>query len=147
MLIDPPLSALDSPTSKILSLIAGERDEEIRRIDLGLYEIGHWSFEMYLSGKWDQYPDLGQFGAYGVCDSPKQFLEVLGLTLQDPNRLFVVSFVRLSRETQPPEGGWRWHKWGEYIGKQDPQCEYLHDEPVITEVYTYHVYEKVTNSR
>jgi hypothetical protein len=38
-------------------------------------------------------------------------------------------------------GGWRWHKWGPYIGTQEPKCEYIHDEPEIEEVFTYHVYE------
>ena len=33
--------------------------------------------------------------------------------------------------------GWRWHKWGPYIGTQDPQCEYLADEPEIKEVFVY----------
>lgn len=34
-------------------------------------------------------------------------------------------------------------KWGEYIGKHNPQCEYLYDEVGIEQVYCYHVYEKV----
>jgi hypothetical protein len=46
------------------------------------------------------------------------------------------------KANQSHEGGWRWHKWGEYIGKYEPQYEYLYDEPEIEKVYVYHIYEK-----
>lgn len=52
-------------------------------------------------------------------------------------------FVKMERCEQYPEGGWRWHKWGPYIGVQNPQCEYLYDEKNIDVVYTYHIYEIV----
>mgnify|MGYP000101825354 CR=1 FL=1 len=52
-----------------------------------------------------------------------------------------VSFVRIRRDEQSSSGGWRWHKWGKYIGKQKPQCEYIYDEPEIEEVYTFSVYQ------
>jgi hypothetical protein len=38
-------------------------------------------------------------------------------------------------------GGWRWHKWGPYIGKGEPTTEYLDDEDGFADgVYVYHFY-------
>lgn len=34
-------------------------------------------------------------------------------------------------------GGWRWHKWGEYIGKHTPQYEYLDHESGIDYVLVW----------
>ena len=34
-------------------------------------------------------------------------------------------------------GGWRWHKWGEYIGVHEPQHEYLSCEQGIDYVLSY----------
>ena len=34
-------------------------------------------------------------------------------------------------------GGWRWHKWGEYIGKHNPQYEYLDHESGIDYVLVW----------
>jgi len=47
----------------------------------------------------------------------------------------------IRKDLEPTDGGWRWHKWGEYIGTQNPQMEYIHDEPEIEKVYVYHIYE------
>lgn len=80
---------------------------------------------------------------YGVCDSPEQFKsKYLDALRSDARYEYVVSFVHLRKSEQPSRGGWRWHKWGEYVGEKDPQCEYLYDEPEIEEVYTFHVYRR-----
>lgn len=56
-----------------------------------------------------------------------------------PNYRFVILFTPFINdhtngfETQ----GWRWHKWGEYIGKHTPCCEYLSDEKGIDYVLTW----------
>jgi hypothetical protein len=57
---------------------------------------------------------------------------------------FVISFTRVLKSNQPSAGGWRWHKWGPYMGTQNSQREYLHDEPSISEIFCYHIMEKVT---
>jgi hypothetical protein len=144
MLVDVKLQGADDPQQQAISeILAGSRKGVPRKHGTGLYEIGHWNFDFYLSDKWEPYPDLGEFGPYGVCDSPDQFMRKAGAILTVPDRVFVVSFVHLRKADESPGGGWRWHKWGEYIGEQDPQCEYLYDEPVIEEVWTYHVYEQM----
>lgn len=76
---------------------------------------------------------------YGVCDSPEQLLAYLPHLADDPE-LYMVAMVEIRREHQSDWGGWRWHKWGPYIGTQNPQHEYLYDEKHIDSVFTYHVY-------
>lgn len=170
MLVDPRDISInrDPGLAYILARISGG-DPQPKRIAKGLYEIGHFNFDHYLSnvvtfsedrddGWWLMYPQIGprvtpegygfavcEFGEYGVCDSPEQFLEHdLGKWLVESERNFVVSFSKVVKANQSLEGGWRWHKWGAYIGKHDPQFEYIYDErDEITEVYCYHVYECV----
>lgn len=42
-------------------------------------------------------------------------------------------------------GGWRWHKWGEYIGKHTPACEYLDHEKGIDFVFVWELYPVMRN--
>ncbi len=79
--------------------------------------------------------------SYGVCDNFYQVLEKYKKYLEVPNRKFVVILRVIRKDLEPADGGWRWHKWGEYIGTQNPQMEYIHDEPEIEKVYVYHIYE------
>jgi hypothetical protein len=131
-------------TGEILASILGtsQNDETIAE---GLIMTGHWSPDSCFIEPYKQYPGLpdvdGDFNCYGVCDSPEQFMLRHGKSLQENPRQFCVYFVKITKKDSPPEGGWRWHKWGPYIGVQNPQCEYIYDEPVIEEVCTYHVYE------
>lgn len=78
---------------------------------------------------------------YGVCDNYEQVLEKHKDLFDDTNKNYVVGLSTVKRENQSSEGGWRWHKWGEYIGKQNPQHEYLYDDTHIEKVYCYHIYE------
>lgn len=126
----------------IAALIA--KGKPCRRITQGIYENGHWSFELEFRGTQNfdlDFPDLGDFSCYGVCDSSSQLVESLPKAVLEGPEKFVVSMVLLKKSEQPKEGGWRWHKWGPYIGHQKPQREYLADEPEIEEVWTYHVYK------
>lgn len=120
--------------------------EGATQIAPGLYLTNSFNFDLYLDPKsWDTFPhsivDGEWISAYGVCDSPEQFMEKIGKHLEESPNKYVVSFVRLRKEDQYPEGGWRWRKWGPYIGTQDHQAEYLFDEPVIEEVYVYSFYQ------
>lgn len=75
---------------------------------------------------------------YGVCDSLEQLktTEIWSWIVTDPkSRALVLTPIRKSDQTS--EGDWRWHKWGEYVGIQDLQCEYLYDESVIELVYVF----------
>lgn len=75
---------------------------------------------------------------YGICDSPEQVLERWPALAEDPRR-FIIFFGEIKKEDQPKHGGWRWHKWGEYIGTKNPQYEYLADEEDIDSVLIFSV--------
>lgn len=78
---------------------------------------------------------------YGVCDNYKQVLEHYKELLSDVNKNYVIGLSTVNRKDQPEGDGWRWHKWGEYIGTQNPQHEYIYDDTHIDTVYCYHIYE------
>ena len=108
---------------------------------LGVYEINHFNFDMLLSGiAIDQYPDLKTIGCYGVCDSWEQLIERCP-ELSESSKNYCISITAIDRASQPEFDGWRWHKWGEYIGTQSPTCEYIYDQPMIDLVYCYHIYQ------
>lgn len=113
---------------------------------IGFYE-GGFNFELDFRGKqiydkdYPQFTEEGSIGCYGVCDSPDQLAFMLPVEIIHSEKKYVISMVKLEKKDQPDWGGWRWHKWGEYIGNQSPQCEYLYNEPIIETVWTYHIYE------
>lgn len=67
---------------------------------------------------------------YGVADSIDQIKEYFKEEINDPNRKYFIyaTPVFQDKEKKGKGGGWRWHKWGTYIGNLNPQCEYLDDE-------------------
>lgn len=79
------------------------------------------------------------FNTYGVCDTIEQWREHYGKVYDDHQLPCVVSFTPIVRANQPPQDGWRWHKWGRYIGTHEPQCEYLYDEEGIEQVLVWSV--------
>ena len=77
---------------------------------------------------------------YGVCDNAEQAIDYCREKLADSldkNQEYLLVLVPLIREFQEPDGGWRWHKWGRYIGVQEPEAEYLYDEEDIDLVYVF----------
>lgn len=83
---------------------------------------------------------------YGVADSIDQIKEYFKEEIEDKDRKFFISFtpVYQNKENKGKGGGWRWHKWGGYIGKLNSQCEYLDDEEFGDDfeyVLTFHLYE------
>lgn len=77
---------------------------------------------------------------YGVADDIEQVKEKFAKVIANPDVQICISLMPVFKEAEPEQGGWRWHKWGEYIGTQNPQCEYLFNEPEIDSVLCYHVY-------
>ena len=82
------------------------------------------------------------FSSWGVCDSPAQFKDTpLYARMASDPRPMCVFFVHVAKDPDSEGGGWRWHKWGQYIGLGTPSCEYLDDEEKFDDgVYTYHAY-------
>lgn len=132
------------------SLHSGIKLEDMwpKKVRQGVYTtIGH-NPHLYLDFRpahelqWPHWPDHEPWlSPYGVCDNPEQMLAHYDGVLNSCIRRYCVFFTRLDRQDEPPEGGWRWHKWGPYIGTQNPRHEYLYDDTHIDTVWCYHVYE------
>lgn len=138
----------------ICSMIAqvnGNSDEVVRLSD-GVYQIGHFSFDMILEANGVKFKDKWELGlndgdyasdtdtpSCGVCDSWEQVLEKYPEIKESSNR-FCMSVTPIVKAKQSVTGGWRWHKWGEYIGTQNPEHEYLYDEKDIEIIYCFHIY-------
>jgi hypothetical protein len=135
MLVDEPQAITFDP---ILAIVSDGKGSS--RLEEGCYQIGHFGSSHYLAG-YDHYP-ITSVGSYGVCDSLEQ-LKAKCPELSDPNRKFVVTLSEVRKDEQPREGGWRWHKWGDYIGEHEIKHEYLADEEGIDRVFCFHIYEKV----
>lgn len=121
-------------------------------IGKGQYVIGHWNPELIVKTPFLTWRDEDEiepfqfkdrdgnwFSEYGVCDTPEQLLEKIDL--ESPKEKFVVFYVQIRRKEQPMDGGWRFHKWGPYIGNHEIEHEYLYDQKDINVVYTYHIYQ------
>ena len=135
--------------SAICAMIA-----RINGVDLGCeknyfehYETGVYRHDGYIFN-FDEFIDgrcneniIDEWVVYGVCDDYTQILERYSDILNNPNKNYVIGLSTVERKNQESYGGWRWHKWGEYIGTQNPQHEYLYDDTHIDKVYCFHIYE------
>jgi len=92
---------------------------------------------------YNKYGEDTYLSNYGVCDNYKQILEQYPF-IETDDRKFIIALIPISKKHQSEHGGWRWHKWGKYIGTQTPICEYIYDEPEIDLVYVYHIYEVIS---
>lgn len=130
---------IDEPMALGVIIIGGSRSSN--RIETGCYQISHFGSSDFLRG-YDQYPKLS-IGPYGVCDSLEQIKAKCPELDDDPNRKFVITLTEVRKDSQPEYGGWRWHKWGEYIGDHEIEHEYLADERGIDRVFCFHIFERV----
>ncbi len=115
-----------------------------QRIAQGVY-LAHINFDHEIEHLIkERYPfDSYQFDDpqdCGVCDDYTQVLARWPELDLDPRR-FIISLSVMTKADQPAEGGWRWHKWGEYIGTKNPKHEYLYDEQDIDQVTLFHILE------
>lgn len=78
---------------------------------------------------------------YGVADNLHQIKSYYAGLIDDPEVFVCISYAIVRKDTEPESGGWRWHKWGSYIGDKDRQHEYLYDEPEIDQVLVFHLTE------
>lgn len=136
MLVDDPIAMVVDPISAIMSGGVGTS-----RLEEGCYQTGHLGGSHIMPG-YDQFP-LVEPGPFGVCDSLQQLKDKCP-ELANPDRTFVVLLTEVVRENEPESGGWRWHKWGEYIGDHQIQHEHLKNEEGIDRVYVFHIYEKTS---
>lgn len=82
----------------------------------------------------------GYRSGYGLADNEEQVLERYK-HLADRKEQFVIFMTPMYRKFESSWGGFRFHKWGEYIGTHDLTCEYLYDQTDIDVIYVYHVHQ------
>lgn len=142
MLVDNADVMRDDP---ILDIISEGRKTE--RLSKGIYKTYHFGSSHFVPGwnSWPAFKDLN-FNCYGICDAYEQVLASCP-EIESSTKEYLVCVTPVERADQPEVGGWRWHKWGPYIGAQIITREYLFDESLIERVLYYHVYERLTNSK
>lgn len=134
-------------------------DEKLMKYGVGIYECNfdfNFSHEEFMEFEGECSISLEQGyrvfaptyhkAQYGVADSVDQIKEYFKEEIEDPNRKFFITMTPVfqDKENKGKFGGWRWHKWGEYIGELNPQCEYLDDEDFGDDfeyVICFHLYE------
>ena len=136
------------PTFALVTAANGN-SADAKILDTGVYEIGHFGGSHFPGWGWSQYTEGlvnregDYFGCYGVCDGWANLRERCPMLMTSARKFCVtLTPVRRNQANANRGGGWRWHKWGDYIGKHTPTTEYLDDEPLIELVYVYHIYEQ-----
>lgn len=125
------------------------------KIDIGIYKsstLDDYNLEKYWFSKFDGwnsfFPKEGEdwFSYdnprknYGTADNVEQILKEYP-ELLNSDRKFFITFYDIYRKDQPDWGGFRYHKSGKYIGKQNPKSEYLYDDKHIDKIIKFHIYE------
>lgn len=108
----------------------------------GIYEVRLSGWSSRDRDEWVDDPTVDGVFAFGVCDSVEQLLQRCPSLEADPIRQFSVTLLEITRADQPSDGGWRWYKWGEYIGTNQPRHEYLYDEEGIDRVLCFSIHER-----
>ena len=73
---------------------------------------------------------------------------LFNLIKNEPNYQFILLLTPIiNSHDKSSWGGWRWHKWGEYIGKHTPQYEYLDHENGIDYVLVWKLCPVERNKR
>jgi hypothetical protein len=97
------------------------------------YNFSENEFEETKKLNWDDrykiFPDSSK-GTFGVADNIDQIKRYYKEEVEDETERYAICVTPVwqDKENKGNGGGWRWHKWGEYIGELNPQWEYLDDE-------------------
>ena len=136
MLVTPKSPALVDHQLEMIYKVIGQPTGQW--IATGIYEQSGFRSPPGVSDRYD--PN----SFYGVCDNVQQILDKFPI-IQHTNLDFCISLTKINKADQPADMGWRWHKWGAYIGTHDIKCEYLYHEVGIESVYVFHVYQLADN--
>ncbi len=76
----------------------------------------------------EPYPKLPEeIPIYGTSDHPKHINEKIKSRIrklsEDTGRKFHIEISMVFKKNQPESQGWRWSKWGKYIGETERQAE------------------------
>jgi hypothetical protein len=110
------------------------------------FDIDKEIYNIPLDQKYEAFKPTYHKSQYGVADSVEQIKEYFKEEIEDLSRKFIITATPVfqDRTNKGKGGGWRWHKWGTYIGKLNPQYEYLDDEDFGDDfkyVICFHLYE------
>ena len=105
----------------------------------------------------DLFPIIGNIyrsdwlNSYGVSPNLETIESIVCARLENEKDTYVVTALHVLKDPNNygKGGGWRWHKWGEYIGtdpKVQPTTEYLDNEDGFKDgVWCYHIVRVPTN--
>ncbi len=141
MIASAPVKMTNPTMSLILRGVGEGRTEQM--LQEGLIEIPHFSPEhIYaVTDNWNIDGINGELN--GVADTPQQAIEYARKLVGDDPQTFCVFVTHIVKDpsNRGQGGGWRWGKWGEYIGSGTPEHEYLDDEDEFKEgVYVFGIY-------
>lgn len=131
---------VDHHALRVDPVLAFLGEGRVVRVQKGVYESGfNFSSILESNGLADPFfkrEPTGHFPEYGVADTVEQILA--HFPWEDDPRPFCISYCPVLKADQEPLGGWRWHKWGPYIGEHTITTEYLYDEPIVEKVLVFH---------
>jgi hypothetical protein len=113
------------------------QDDKSLKQETGIYQcafafnFSEDEFEELQKLSWDdRYKIFPNFEkqTYGVADNVEQIKEYYKEEVFDKTKKYAICVTPVWQDQQSEKDGWRWHKGGRYIGKLNPQCEYLYDE-------------------
>lgn len=96
----------------------------------------HSAKKFNLKGWWDT-GDGYEYSPYGLSDNMSQIIEKYGEDV-------LIIAVPFYKKLQPAAGGFRFHKWGEYIGEFQDEVEhneYIYDSNLDV-IWSFHVHTK-----
>jgi hypothetical protein len=143
LIYEPRIFNPEDPTIVMLKELMGQ-SSEIKELQKGIHQIGSFGLPHSMRKFYEEYFAIGDHYSYGVCDSAEQLLAAIP-EIQNSDDEFIVTLTAINKADQPPKDGWRWEKWGEYVGTQKPQADYLYNEPQIERVFVYHIYKRLTS--
>lgn len=113
--------------AKTLQLKVHLQTDSEYRIETGVYESS-FQFNFHITA--ELFKEKLDCKEYGVADSVEQIKSHHKAEIEDEKDKYVIAITKVYQDKSQAGkgGGWRWHKWGEYIGTHDPKHEYLDDE-------------------
>lgn len=127
--------------------LKGLRSRNKNRLSKGVYELrgfNKFNFDHYLEDCGVNFYSIfedndDEYECFGVCDNFNQIIDQFPDLLNSTSK-YVIGLSKVKRAEQRSVGGWRWCKWGEYIGNKEITAEYLYDEENIDQVYCFKIY-------
>ncbi len=127
--------------AKINKINLGSQDEYFQHYETGVYRHDGYifNFEKFIKDRCKE-KVLNRWVAYGVCDNYQQILDTHKKILSNPSKNYVIGLSTVRRENETKRN-WKWDGWGEYIGTQNPEHEYIYDDKHIDVIYCYQIFE------